>query len=255
MQRPPRFVEDRDPAIAFAVAGLLPVIVGAALVAVRGDIDSANLALVMVLPVVAAAAVGGRAVGAFAAVIATISFDFFLTRPYLSLTIDSSDDVETTITLLLIGLAVGQVAVIARRARHAARRGAEDVARLHRVAELAASTTEPDDLMLSIEAELTGMLHLRECRFELDPSDPPLPQLERNGVITGVKIHYFVGRDFALPPEGVELPVLGRGREFGRLLLIPEPGHPASLEERVVAVALSDQLGAVLAATNSTPDV
>jgi hypothetical protein len=42
--------------------------------------------------------------------------------------------------------------------------------------------------------------------------------------------------------------VLGRGQTFGRLVLEPDPNVGVSIEERVVAVALSDQLGAALAA-------
>jgi hypothetical protein len=239
--------EEPDPTIAYVVGGLLPIVVGCALVAVRGDVVTANLALVMVLTVVVAAGIGGRGPGAFAAVIATMSFDFFLTRPYLSLKIDRAADVETTFALLLIGLAVGQVAVTARRARGQARRGTDEIARLHRVAELAASGAEVDDVVLAVEAELCGLLGLRECRFERTDADTSLPKLERTGAVTGVQIRYFVGRDFALPPQGLQLDVLGRGRRLGHLVLDPEPGHGASLEERVVAVALADQLGAALA--------
>jgi hypothetical protein len=42
--------------------------------------------------------------------------------------------------------------------------------------------------------------------------------------------------------------VLGRGKAFGRLVLVPDLSVGVSIEERVVAVALSDQLGAALAA-------
>jgi hypothetical protein len=39
--------------------------------------------------------------------------------------------------------------------------------------------------------------------------------------------------------------VLARGREVGRFVLIPTPGVPTSLEERVVAVAIADQVATV----------
>ena len=41
---------------------------------------------------------------------AALSFNFFHTVPYLTLEIDSADDVETTLLLLAVGLAVGQLA-------------------------------------------------------------------------------------------------------------------------------------------------
>jgi hypothetical protein len=43
--------------------------------------------------------------------------------------------------------------------------------------------------------------------------------------------------------------VLGRGTLFGRLVMIPNGERGVSVEERVVAVALADQLGAALAAS------
>src|SRR5205807_918540 len=63
----------------------------------------------------------------------------------------------------------------------------------------------------------------------------------------------FMHGEFTLPEEGVELPVLGRGRLLGRLVLEPEPDVGVSIEERVVAIALSDQLGVALAAELDAP--
>ena len=88
-----------------------------ALVLVRGEVDNTNIALALVVTVVVAAQVGGRIAGAVAAVSAAAAFDFFFTTPYLSLTIDSSDDVETTALLLVVGLRVGTIATRGQRAR------------------------------------------------------------------------------------------------------------------------------------------
>ncbi|MGZ8751917.1 MAG: DUF4118 domain-containing protein, partial [Acidimicrobiia bacterium] len=129
-----------DPAspIALAISGLAPIAVAALLVTVRSELVAANLALIMVLVVVGAAVIGGRAGGAIAAVMSVISYDFFLTEPYLSFRIESADDIETTILLLVIGLVVGQLVTIGRRRGRAAEEAHEEITRLHRVAELAA---------------------------------------------------------------------------------------------------------------------
>ena len=107
----------------YAIGGLGTIAVAAVLVPFRGDIATANMALIMVIVVVLAAAVGGRGAGAVGAVVAALSFDFFLTQPYLSMQIESADDVETTVLLLVIGLIVGEIVVRARRSRTAAARG------------------------------------------------------------------------------------------------------------------------------------
>ena len=93
-----------------ALGGAAPIVVAAALVALRDHLLNANVALVLVLVVVLAAVGGGRSAGAVAAVSAALSFNFFHTVPYLTLEIDSADDVETTLLLLAVGLAVGQLA-------------------------------------------------------------------------------------------------------------------------------------------------
>jgi hypothetical protein len=47
--------------------------------------------------------------------------------------------------------------------------------------------------------------------------------------------------------EGIALPVLSRGQVVGRFVLDFGPGASATLEQRVVAIALADQVGASLA--------
>ena len=71
--------------------------------------------------------------------------------------------------------------------------------------------------------------------------------LERNGAIAGDHRHWIDG-EYTLPAQGAAITVLGRGREFGRLVLVPDLSVGVSIEERVVAVALADQLGAAFAA-------
>lgn len=239
---------DEDLTLAgWAIAGLGPLVVAALLVPIRTDLDNTNLALILVIVVVLAAIAGGRGPAALAAVVATMSYDFFLTKPYLSLRIDSADDLETTLILLAIGLIVGQLVVIGRRHRAAADRGASEVRRLRRVADQIATGASTDDVMLTAQAELTDLLALRDCRFERVPFVSAYPRLERNGVITGASTRRFAREEFTLPEEGVELEVLARGRLVGRFVMFPLPGVGASLEERVVAVAITDQLGSVLA--------
>ena len=89
-------------------------------------------------------------------------------------------------------------------------------------------------------------------RFEQPPFGAPLPRLGRNGSID-LPRRRIVRGEFTLPTEGVEIPVLGRGRQVGRLVLEPEPDVGVSLEERVVAIAISDQLGAAVAAELDAP--
>lgn len=243
---------DRDTrtTIGLAFGGLAPIAVALAFVPLRAHIDSANAALVLTLVVVAGGALGGRAAGAAAAGVSALAFDFFYTKPYLSLTIASGDDVETTVLLLLVGLSVGTLSWRLRNQGDELAVGRSELGRLSRVANLVARGEPPADVLFAAQTELSQLLDLRECRFEADAgSGPVLPRLERSGVMSGMgRVHHLTRQGgFELPESGIELPVLAGGRPVGRFVLLPRPGVGATLEGRVVAVALADQVGAALA--------
>jgi Domain of unknown function (DUF4118) len=229
-----------------AVAAIGPVLVGLILVPVRSEIDNANLALILVLVVVAAAILGGRRAGAVAAIMATLSFDFFLTKPYLSLNIESSDDVETALILLGVGLLVGAVASRGRRAERQREHAAEAISRVHHIADLVARNAPIDDVVRAVARELRALLSLHDCWLEFPPFLYVMPRLERGGSIVASEHRLFAG-GIALSEHGVEIPVLEKGNEVARIVLIGNPEVPVTIEERVAAVALVDQLGAALA--------
>ena len=101
---------------------LLPVGVGALLGLARDSMSTSTAAMILVLTVVSAAATGDRVAGVVAALSAAASFDFFLTVPYYSLAIDYRDDVELAAALVLVGLAVTEIALWGRRQQAAALR-------------------------------------------------------------------------------------------------------------------------------------
>src|SRR5436305_9081211 len=80
--RLPEGPDDRLVVAGLGVAALGPLVVASLLVTVRDHMARSNAALVFVIVVVLAAALGGRWAGFTAAVISAMSYDFFLTRPY-----------------------------------------------------------------------------------------------------------------------------------------------------------------------------
>ena len=111
-----------------------------------------------------------------------------------------------------------------------------------RLAELTASGEDGAAVVGTAQQELTELLSLDGCLFEALPYDTELPVLERSGALTQ-QSHRHQGNGFALPAGGVSLPVLARGRPVGRFVLTPQPGVGVTLERRIVAVALADQVG------------
>ena len=250
MQRPGHAIarrpDDALTAVGLAIAIFGPLVLAAICVPLRTDIAPANLALFFVVVVALAGACGGRWPGAVAAVMSTLAYDAFLTRPYGSLKIDRAADLETAIVLLVIGLLASELMALVYRSRAASSRSRDRVSRLHRIADLAARGATADEVMTAVRVELLELLSLRDCRFEEPPFANELPAIARDGSIEGGH-RQWTGDELSLPAEGAVIEVVGRGSSFGRFVLVPDWNVGVSLEERVVAVTLVDQLGAVFA--------
>src|ERR1019366_9906802 len=123
-----------------AVAG--PIAMALALTPWRGHLDTGDNALFLVLVIVAVASTGRRLAAAVAALTSALAFDFFLTRPYNSLRITSHQDLITELLLLVVGLAVGELAARGRSHRLTASDRLDELALLHKVTELTATGQE-----------------------------------------------------------------------------------------------------------------
>ncbi len=93
-----------------AFGAIAAIAVAGVLVPVRSTIDNTNVALILVLVVVAAATFGGRTAGAITSIVSALAFNYFQTEPYYTLRISDRDDIVTAVLLLLVGLAVGEIA-------------------------------------------------------------------------------------------------------------------------------------------------
>lgn len=235
--------------VAFGALGSL--FIAAGLVGVRGEIANVNVALILVLVILAAAGFGGRVAGAMTGLVAATSFDFFHTRPYGVLKITRVDDLITTLLLLVAGLVMGAVVERSARFKDRWRDGRQQLRRLHRVAGFFVSGAKDEgDLILSVTAELLGTLQLEDCHFEHPPFLTELPRLEPEGVITG-SVRRFGDFGTRLPAGGVDLRVVGPKGTIGRFVLAPTPDVAISPERLLVAVSLAHALGLALAPATS----
>jgi K+-sensing histidine kinase KdpD len=232
-------------AAANVAAVVLPLAVAAILVPFRASFAAPAAALVLVAVVVAVAGMGHRAAGFLASVSATLWFDFFLTRPYERFAITHRPDIETAISLFIVGMVVTELAARNRKHRETAIEESDYIGLIHRVSELTASGSPSDQVIERATAELVDLLHLRDCRFESQPSARPVPRIERDGRVKVAGALWEVHR-LGLPGPESELVVSARGRTMGRFVLKPTPGQAVSLQRRVVAVAIADQVGAAL---------
>jgi K+-sensing histidine kinase KdpD len=229
--------------VAMCVAGVLG--------SMRTEVSQANAGLLLVLVIIAAAATGGRWAGGATALAAAVSFDFFLTKPYGSLAIKSTDDVITTILLFIVGITVGQLANARWRHRDASQAGADEVAGLYRVASLTADGANLIEVLEGVQHEVAAVLDLESCRYEVDPTDRGLPELEPSGKVDAPYIH--LGDGFVLPAGGFTIAVRAGGRNLG--WLVCQPARHAtgiSRDRRRTALILADHLGLALAQGTET---
>ncbi|MFD3945381.1 DUF4118 domain-containing protein [Streptomyces sp. NPDC058579] len=241
----------RDTA-AVAAGVLAPFAAALVLVPLRDNVTPTNLALLLVVVVVAVAALGNRLAGAIGALSAAAWFDFFLTAPYQSFHIEDRADIETSVLLLVVGLAVSQLAARARTLKRIAVIDATHLERLHGTTRLARFSTSSDDIVRRVRAELTDVLDLSACRFEQGSLLGRPPRLDPDG---SVKVQGWIwDLDRQGWPEGeIELRAVAHGRYQGRFMMKPAPGSvPPPLESRLVALDLAAQAAAALAEDGRT---
>jgi K+-sensing histidine kinase KdpD len=237
--------QSRRTVIARVGAVVFPIGLAALLVPFRATFAATAAALLLVAVIVGVAAVGDRPAGYVATVAATLSFDFFLTQPYERLQITHRADLETAICLFLVGVVVTEIVMQSKRFHHAAQEQSAFVGLLHAVSELVTSGASQADVIDLVSDELVGLLHLRACSYEAGDATRARMRIEPNGdVLLGGRL--WDAYELGLPGSEVELPVHDRGLVVGRFVLVPTPAWPVSQQRRVVAVALSDQVGAVL---------
>jgi K+-sensing histidine kinase KdpD len=235
----------RNPVLAGSL--LVPPAVCALLTPFRDNFDNANAALLLVVVIVGVAAFGTRLAGVLAAVSSAVWFDFFLTVPYNTFTINSSDDVELTVLLVLIGAAVTEIAIWGRRQQAKASRHRGYLDGVITTSQAVAAGGSTDDLIEQVRAELTAVLGIDGAKFIAGDKQTRAPRLNADGSVTRGSQVLKVERDGLPTNSEIELAVQHAGETRGRFLLTAAAriARP-DLEQRLVAIALADQVGAAL---------
>jgi K+-sensing histidine kinase KdpD len=232
--------------LAFLAAVAAPLLLTVILVPFRASFPNTDAALALMLVVVAVAANGSRVPGIVAAVSAAVWFDFFLTQPYEQFTITRTADIETTVLILVLGVAVTELAVWGRRQHLAANRRAGYLEGINAAAQAVAAGDSATVVIDQVSGQLTRLLSLRSCHFQYGVAGQGKPaRLHRDGQVTAGDRVWNVERD-GLPAD-TELLVENHGVFHGRFLMAADPRSRPTLEQRLVAVAFADQVGAALA--------
>ena len=223
----------------------MPLLTCALLSVVRDDVTAASSVLILVVWVVGAAATGDRVAGVVAALSGAVWFDFFLTEPYLRLTINDADDVETTVLLVAIGLAVSEIALWGRRQQAEAARRSGYLDGVVGAARRVAEGDVPLETVIDLVAQnITDLLEADTTRYQSGPvRDSRICVLDHDGVLTRDGHPTDVDRVGLPTNEYVAVPVQRGAQSVGHFL-VTTTSHVAypSREQRRVAVLLADQV-------------
>ncbi len=236
---------------AYAVALLAPIAFGALLIPLR-DTVSQSIGLLMVLPVLFIALLGGVRLGTVAAISSAVMFGVVHTEPYYRFTIDSGDDVIEVAVLLVVGVLVGILAdSAARSVLNAKVRGRE----LDALADFIGYVSHvglngPDDALITKGATtVQSLLSARSYEWRPGYRGTAAAVLRPDGTITplpGTRSTSEDVLDTAVLPPVLEVPVGHPPREAGRLLVHCSTDIEVSLEERRAAATLAIVMGRLL---------
>jgi K+-sensing histidine kinase KdpD len=231
------------------VAVFGPLLTCAILATARDSVTAATAVLVLVLWVVAAAATGDRLAAVVAALSAGAGFDFFLTRPYHRLAISDAHDVETTVLLVVISLAVTEVALWGyRQQAHASRRSGYLEGVLGAARAVVEADTPTPAVIAVVARHIAEALGADGCRFVAGPvHDSRIAVLDHDGVLTRNGRPVDVDREGLPVDEYVAVPVRRGSQTLGHFLVTASTEVSyATGEQRRIAVLLADQVAGAL---------
>lgn len=231
--------------LARIAAAAAPLATCAILSTLRDSITAATAVLVLVLWVIAAAATGDRIAGLLAAASSGAWFDFFLTAPYQRFTIKGSDDIETTILLVGISLAVTEIALWGHRQQAGAARRSGYLDGVLNAARLVSEGDTPAPALIKVVArQIAGVLGADGCSYMKKPVfDARIAVLDHDGALSRGGHTVDVDRVGMPTNEYIAIPVRRDTRVVGHFLVTATShvAHP-SHEQRRVAVLLADQV-------------
>jgi K+-sensing histidine kinase KdpD len=227
-------------------AATLSVVFGAVLIPMRSPLGQ-SVSLLMVLPVLVVALLGGRRLGVVAALAAALTYDVFHTQPYYRPTIDDPDDIVETIVLLAIGITIGYLAESAQRAVVAARIRREELTAVTDFLERVGTSISGDQLAARAGDSITRLLDARSYEWLPGYRGTANPVLRSDGSLVAAVVGDRTDGGGALPAT-IEIPVGHPPNDHGRFVVRTNPRADVSLEERRAAATIAGALARCIGA-------
>lgn len=176
---------------------------------------------------------------------AALSFDFFHARPLRTLRIASGRDIVTVVLLAVLGIVVGEVARLRRTAARDAVGGRAELRLLSAHAELCRTARSEAEAILGSVDAIGRLLGADSVAFHREPMPADGRRIEPDGTLHGVPFRASTLAD-DLGDDPVDIDVSVAGRSVGHVSVFPTAGHPVTLDARIGAVVIADQLAVAL---------
>jgi K+-sensing histidine kinase KdpD len=108
---------DDDRLIYIATGPFAAILLGFALIPLREAVIASNLTFPFIILTIIVAEFGGRPAAVATALVSALSLDFFLTKPYLRLTIEGKHDLAAFLGVAACGLVAAALATRRHRRR------------------------------------------------------------------------------------------------------------------------------------------
>ena len=166
--RAPRSVSRRQAVVGSVSAVAMVIGLGAAMFPLRGHLSIATTALILVIPVVIAVAIGGVVAGIVATAAGFLVYDFIFIPPYNTLYVGAAENWVALVVYVIVTIVIAQVVARMNAARREARLRAAEVRRLFDLSELLVRESSMPDL-------LTTIVETVRRAFDLDSAALLLP--------------------------------------------------------------------------------
>jgi Domain of unknown function (DUF4118) len=205
------------------------------LMPLRAHTSASNLAFAFLVLIIVVAEAGGRGAGLVTAVVSALSLNFFLTAPYLTLSINNTDDIVAFVALAASGLIAAAFGQRRERSSEAARRSRGEIYALRRMVAHLEANVGLDRVLDELRQSFgLGRLVLRDAAGHPLAASPvgPAPaaavELDPDTLLALEDTrHRWSHRGFRLPEAGGRIALTS---ERGRFWLDLWEGDPEGLD-------------------------
>jgi K+-sensing histidine kinase KdpD len=196
------------------IGALGAVLLGAVLIPLRQITSASNLAFAFLIFTIIVAELGGRGAALLTALLSAISLNFFLTQPYLTLTIHHRDDIIAFFALVLAGLIAAAFGKKREQWSETAERATEKLDYLTELINQLRKEKPLEEILEKMQQIFgIGMVVLRDEKQNIVAAVPPgsspsIPKTDLNIISlfpSGETTHRYGGKGFRLPEGGGRL--------------------------------------------------